>query len=137
MTHEESSEAQAEAVGKMWPSNHMAGRQVRVWGVAGRLALSWCACVTWLHTCDVWSGLCTSEAPVETEGTEGQAACGKCRKALCIPLWLMAGLQRSAHSLPLRLFLSSKYTQCSFSGSRPAFPFLLDESYHPLPRAHH
>lgn len=59
MTHEESSEARAEAVERIWLSKHVA-----VGGVRGCRHAS----VAWLHTCDVWSGLCSLEALVGTEG---------------------------------------------------------------------
>lgn len=97
MTHEESSEAQAVVIERMWLSNHMQGTSEGLEGWQG-LALCWWVCVTGLHTCDIWPGLYTVEVPVGTGA--GPAVCQECQEGSpsSPTLCSMMGSQHSLHS---------------------------------------
>lgn len=141
MTHEKSSEARAEAVGRMWPSHHVAGGQVRVCGAAGG-GERHCPGVSVSPGCMhvPYGGPAHFGGPLGTEGA-GTAACWKSHEGTpnsSHTPWLMAGVTAFI-SLSLKTFSfvqihhprPGKGHPTWFTGSCPGFPFPSDDCYHP------
>lgn len=87
------------------------------------------ASVAWLHTCDVWSGLCSLEALVGTEGATGLASGRKCQEDTpksSHTLRLMPGLAVFTSLLWfIRVLLLSKYATPAWEGAPSVAYWLL------------
>ena len=129
MTHEASSEAQPEAVERMWPSNHVAGGAARAVG-AGTVQV--CLCGLPAHVrCVVRSvqfGRPCGAGLRVGEGWLLARSVWKTPQRVPTPSGQCLDLLHSLHAFYLRLILLSKYTTPAFPNTAPKAVYLVSAS---------
>lgn len=129
MTHEASSEAQPEAVERMWPSNHVAGGAARAVG-AGTVQVCLCGLPAYVR-CVVRSvqfGRPCGAGLRVGEGWLLARSVWKTPQRVPTPSGRCLDLLHSPHAFYLRLILLSKYTTPAFPNIAPKAVYLVSAS---------